>query len=122
MHILTVIYYRKAKSETLNEVMNDLSFLIHANNIKQEGDDSTSEKVQIPKKITKKENIENTGVRKLDPADVKIIDRLDLNVKKFKTNLPAIKRRHSIERFPITTVDSSNDGLMTQFVFNQVPR
>lgn len=119
--------------------MTDLSFLIDSERIKKEVVDAASEssKTDVPKvkrltkkqrldlikkDFTKKENIENT-LSKLDPADAKVIDRLDLNVRKFKTDLPRMKRRHSIEKFPTGSVDSGGEGLMPQLsVFNQLPR
>lgn len=76
----------------------------------------------LKKGFVKKENIENT-LNKLDPAAVKVIDRLDLNVRQFKTDLPTIKRRHSIEKFPVGALESNGDNLMPQLsVFNQLPR
>ncbi|CAH1962209.1 unnamed protein product [Acanthoscelides obtectus] len=106
----------KTETETLEDVMNDLSFLIKQE-VKTEPDymsesgksDSTTLK---PKKLTKKqriellkqsivkkENLENT-LSKLDAAGQKVIDMLDLNVKNIK-KVADVKRRHSIEKFPI---------------------
>lgn len=115
-----------------------MSFLIDSERIKKEIDDPALESGKNavkPRKMTKKqrlellkkgfvkkENIENT-LNKLDPAAVKVIDRLDLNVRQFKTDLPTIKRRHSIEKFPVSALESNGDNLMPQLsVFNQLPR
>ncbi|CAG9763045.1 unnamed protein product [Ceutorhynchus assimilis] len=111
---------RKPKPEqSMEEVMTDLSFLIDPSRIKKEVVEAPKPKKLtkrqrlelIKKDLTKKENLENT-LNKLDAADAKLIDRLDLNVRKFKTILPKVKRRHSIEKIPITG----------DTVFNQLPR
>ncbi|XP_050302989.1 uncharacterized protein LOC126740870 isoform X2 [Anthonomus grandis grandis] len=75
----------------------------------------------VKKTLIKKENIENT-LSKLDPADVKVIDRLDLNVRKFKTEVPKEKRRHSIEKFPIEQSATDEDLMPQLSVFNLLPR
>ncbi|CAH1183261.1 unnamed protein product [Ceutorhynchus assimilis] len=103
----------------MEEVMTDLSFLIDPSRIKKEVVEAPKPKKLtkrqrlelIKKDLTKKENLENT-LNKLDAADAKLIDRLDLNVRKFKKILPKIKRRHSIEKIPITG----------DTVFTQLPR
>ncbi|CAG9822994.1 unnamed protein product [Phaedon cochleariae] len=112
----------KVEIETLEDVMNDLSYLIKTEEVKEEGESlsesSKTETMSKPKKLTKrqriellkkkiikKENIENT-LSKLDSADEKVIDMLDLNVKRVKQK-PLTKRRHSIEKFPVGTSDDS---------------
>ncbi|XP_066154229.1 uncharacterized protein east isoform X2 [Euwallacea fornicatus] len=126
----------KIDPSSIDEGITDLSFLIDSDHIKRELVDCASESSKADeqkiKKLTKKqrlellkkdfmkkENIENT-LRKLEPADFKVIDRLDLNVHKAKTDLPKIKRRHSIERFPTGAVNVCGDNLVS--VFSQMPR
>ncbi|KAL1489908.1 hypothetical protein ABEB36_013834 [Hypothenemus hampei] len=117
----------KPKADTLDEVMSGLSYLIDTDQIKKEADDTMSETKfkKLTKKARlealkrgltrKKENIENT-LSQLDPAESKVIDQLDLNVRNIKSQTPIkIKRRHSIEKFPIT----SNSDL---HIFSQLPR
>nr|CAH7745517.1 unnamed protein product [Callosobruchus chinensis] len=106
----------KTETDTLEAVMNDLTFLIKQE-VKTEPDcmsesgksDTTvvkpkkltkKQRIELLKKsIVKKENLENT-LSKLDAADQKVIDMLDLNVKNIK-KVADVKRRHSIEKFPI---------------------
>ncbi|KAG5882574.1 hypothetical protein JTB14_011772 [Gonioctena quinquepunctata] len=120
----------------LGRCMNDLSFLIKAEDIKKEVDSLSesgkSDTVSKPKKLTKrqriellkkkmikKENIENT-LSKLDSSDEKVIDMLDLNVKRVKKKSPLTKRRHSIEKFPISSVEDT-DGTQLS-LFSHLPR
>ncbi|KAJ8912657.1 hypothetical protein NQ315_012733 [Exocentrus adspersus] len=127
----------KIESDSLEDVMNDLTFLIKTEDIKKEVDsmsesgksDTTTKPKkltkrqrieQLKKKIMKKENLENT-LSKLDSAEEKVIDMLDLNVRKVKKKVPA-KRRHSIEKFPIGSVDSSDIPIPQLSPFNSVPR
>ncbi|XP_048516551.1 uncharacterized protein LOC109533983 isoform X2 [Dendroctonus ponderosae] len=133
---------RKPKVEpgSIDEVMNDLTFLIDTAQIKTDPNQSALElsKLVTPKgkrmtkkqrleamkeDLIKKENIENS-VRKLNPAEVKLIESLDLNVAKYKTDFPREKRRHSVEKFPVTPVDSGADGPMIPqlSLFSQMPR
>ncbi|XP_076251091.1 enhanced adult sensory threshold isoform X2 [Rhynchophorus ferrugineus] len=127
---------KKVKPDTsMEDVINDLTFLIKAEDIKQEVSDSTApDKSDRSKKLTKKlrlemlkrdlvkkQNIENT-LSKLDPADTKIIDRLDLNVQRIKSK-GVEKRRHSIEKFSVTAVDTNTEALLPQLsVFTNLPR
>lgn len=125
---------------SIDEVMNDLTFLIDTSQIKTDPNQSGLQlsKLDSPKvkrmtkkqrleamkeDLTKKENIENT-VRKLNPAEVKLIESLDLNVAKYKTDFPKEKRRHSVEKFPVGSVDSDADGLTIPqlSLFSQMPR
>ncbi|XP_023017565.2 enhanced adult sensory threshold isoform X1 [Leptinotarsa decemlineata] len=125
----------KVQSDTLEDVMNDLTFLIKADDVKKEVDSLSesgkSDTVAKPKKLTKrqriellkkkmikKENIENT-LSKLDSSDEKVIDMLDLNVKRVKKKSP-LKRRHSIEKFPVGSVETSENAPRT--IFGHVPR
>ncbi|KAJ8938586.1 hypothetical protein NQ318_013640 [Aromia moschata] len=128
----------KVENDSLEDVMNDLSFLIKGekDEIKKEIDSLSesgkSDTTTKPKKLTKrqrlellkkkiiKENIENT-LSKLDSSDEKVIDMLDLNVRKVKKKSPLRKRRHSIEKFPISEVDSP-EAPVPQLLFNHLPR
>lgn len=119
---------QETTNETLEEVMSDLSSLISK--------DQTEVQLEIPakpkkytkkqidilrRKLIKKENIENT-LSKLDPSQSSVIDMLDLNVQKLKVK-PAKKRRHSIEKFPIGSIDNTDPPTIAQLTFfNNIPR
>lgn len=118
---------KKSKSdltpeETLEDVIKDLSSLIE-NNPKQESAEATQKPKKYSKKqldalkrrLLKKENIENT-MKKMDPSNLYVIDMLDLNVRKMVPK-PEKKRRHSIEKFPVTSFDTPQLSL-----FNNLPR
>lgn len=129
----------KVENDSLEDVMNDLSFLIKGEDIKKEVEDSMSESgksdttakpkkltkrqrlEQLKKKIMKKENLENT-LSKLDPSDEKVIDMLDLNVRKYKKKPSLTKRRHSIEKFPIGSMENSDVPIPHLSPFNSLPR
>lgn len=125
------VYKRKTKieptsNESIEDVMNDLTSLIETSDIKKESTEATeANKTELPKskkvvKKRRKENIENI-LSKLSPADRKVIDMLDLNVQKFK-GLPDanLRRRHSIEKFPVGPIDSDNINQLS--IFNTLPR
>lgn len=132
----TRVKKQKIDNETLEDVMNDLTYLIKAEDIKKEVVDTVSEsdksdsatkpkkltkkqKIELlKKKMIKKENIENT-LSKLDSADEKIIDMLDLNVNMLKKKSPITNRRHSIEKCPIGPVEAPGDTIK---VFSHLPR
>lgn len=125
---------RKIKQEpdSLEDVMSDLSLLIK----EEPKDDSMSESgknetVLKPKKLTKKqridllqktiikkENLENT-LNKLDSSDEKVIDMLDLNVRRVKRKTNQTKRRHSIEKFSMVRENVENAQIS---LFQQLPR
>ncbi|XP_060530364.1 uncharacterized protein LOC132704402 isoform X2 [Cylas formicarius] len=125
----------KTDSATIEEVMNDLTFLIKGEDIKKEPDSMSEssrsdslkptrkltkrQRIDLLKKEIKKENIENT-LSKLDADEKKIIDMLDLNVSKIRRDVPATKRRHSIEKFPLNCVESEPVAQLS--IFNQLPR
>lgn len=129
----------KVENDSLEDVMNDLSFLIKGEDIKKEVEDSMSESgrsdiaakpkkltkrqrmEQLKKTIMKKENLENT-LSKLDSSDEKVIDMLDLNVRKYKKKPPLTKRRHSIEKFPIGPMENSDIPIPHLSPFNSLPR
>ncbi|XP_044255471.1 uncharacterized protein LOC123005682 isoform X2 [Tribolium madens] len=124
------VYKKKVKTEntqneSIEDVMNDLSSLIKGES-KEESDvvsESGKSDSLNPKKVIKrrkKENIENT-LSKLSPSQRKVIDMLDLNVSKYK-DLPVVKRRHSIEKFPIGIVDTDGPNLNRISIFNNLPR
>ncbi|KAJ8984567.1 hypothetical protein NQ317_006029 [Molorchus minor] len=127
----------KAENDSLEDVMNDLSFLIKEGDIKKENDtlseSGKSDTGGKPKKLTKrqriellkkqiikKEDIENT-LGKLDSSDEKVIDMLDLPVRKVKKKSPIMKRRHSIEKFPIGPIDTA-EAIPTLSLFTHLPR
>ncbi|RZC37265.1 uncharacterized protein BDFB_004147 [Asbolus verrucosus] len=125
------VYKKKVKTEsltneTIEDVMNDLSSLIKGSEIKNETDvlsESSKSDSLKPKKVLKKkkkENLENT-LSKLSPSERKVIDMLDLNVSKFK-GLPIAKRRHSIEKFPVGTVETDATNLNRLSILNNLPR
>lgn len=115
-------------SETIEEVMNDLSSLIAKDPIEPlpelppKPKKYTKKQIDIlRRKLIKKENIENT-LSKLDPSQTSVIDMLDLNVQKLTTK-PIRKRRHSIEKFPIGTIDNADAPTIAQLtIFNNIPR
>ncbi|XP_018572639.1 uncharacterized protein LOC108912008 isoform X2 [Anoplophora glabripennis] len=129
----------KVENDSLEDVMNDLSYLIKGEDVKREVEDSMSESgksdttiktkkltkrqriEQLKKKILKKENLENT-LSKLDFSDEKVIDTLDLNVRKTKKKSPLAKRRHSIEKFPIGPMETSDVPIPQLSPFNSLPR
>ncbi|XP_008191771.2 uncharacterized protein east isoform X1 [Tribolium castaneum] len=122
------VYKKKIKaenSESIEDVMNDLNSLIKGeskeeSDVVSESGKSDSLKAKKIVKRRKKENIENT-LSKLSPSQRKVIDMLDLNVSKFK-DLPVVKRRHSIEKFPIGIVDTDGPNLNRLSIFNNLPR
>lgn len=79
---------------------------------------SKKRNLDLLKKILKKENIENT-LDKMDEVDEKLIDVLDLNVGTIKRKVIA-KRRHSIEKFPMTPIDGVD--ITISHLFNHLPR
>lgn len=115
-------------NETIEDVMNDLSCLI--TDVKKENDTPTTEKPKkyskkkielLRKKLIKKENIENT-LSTLDSSASSVIDMLDLNVQKLKTK-PNKKRRHSIAKVPIGSVENVTAPTIAQLtLFNNIPR
>lgn len=72
----------------------------------------------LKKQILKKENIENT-LGKIGEAHDKVIDVLDLNVATIKRK-PVSKRRHSIEKFSMSTVDGVDITITN--LLNHLPR
>ncbi|KAJ8927160.1 hypothetical protein NQ314_020433 [Rhamnusium bicolor] len=115
----------KVENDTLEDVMNDLSFLIKGEKeeVKKEVDSmSESSKSDIttkPKKLTKRQRIE---LLKKEYSDEKVIDMLDLNVRKVKKKSPLAKRRHSIEKFPISTMENAETSIPQLTLFNHLPR
>lgn len=115
---------RDTVADTIEEVMNDLSYLIKSKDIKQEPITiSDNTKIEIPKpkkRVTKKKTsikkeVVNTDLKKeitLDASAKHLIDMLDLSVgKSNQLSVPVRTRRHSIENFPVgasTNIDSQS--------------
>ncbi|XP_057650990.1 uncharacterized protein LOC130890741 isoform X1 [Diorhabda carinulata] len=129
-----VIKKSKLETESLEDVMNDLSYLIKGDDTRTEVDslsESSKSDTFKPKKLTKKQKLEllnrdlikkdklENTLSKLDSADEKIIDMLDLNVNMVKKKSSIAKRRHSIEKCPISSEDNTIDTLN---IFNPLPR
>ncbi|XP_018334796.1 uncharacterized protein MAL13P1.304 [Agrilus planipennis] len=117
--------------------MNDLSYLITKTDVKTEPVERALEKTEsnqkskrtitrksklelFKKRLVKQENIENILSSKIsmDPSAKSLIDMLDLNVTKIKNCPPVKKRRHSIEKFPLSFESSDSSS----FVFSSLPR
>lgn len=118
-----------AKTENIEDVINDLNYLINSSVDKESDSLSESGKSDVVKpkrtapfkkgrldsfkKKLKKENIENS----FEKSETNVIEMLDLNVKSSKVNKTAglRNRRHSIEKFPVGSDSGSN-------VFSNLPR
>lgn len=123
-------YKRKLKTidhESTDEVMNDLSTLLANTDVKIQVKEEPIEvaaeifnsdlgRLKKIAKRKKKVDTENT-LSILSSSDRKVIDRLDLNVNKME-DLPSAKRRHSIEKFPVSVVDSDSNSTNKLFINN----
>lgn len=108
------------------EPVEDISFLIKPENIKPDPDalsESGKTDPVKPKRLTKKQKLElaQKCIKKevLDSSAQEVIDRLDLNVKKAKAKAPIQRRRHSIEKFPVGSIENLDQTIS---IFSQLPR
>ncbi|KAK4887113.1 hypothetical protein RN001_003384 [Aquatica leii] len=114
-------------NESIEDVINDLTYLIKNEDIKQENVEPKTEVVKtkkvtrkpkvdlLKKKTVKKEALENITI---DASAKHLIDMLDLSVSKTEQlSLPVCNRRHSIEKF---SIDANSADIFN--VFHNLPR